>query len=545
MAKKRPNVILIMADDAGFSDIGCFGSEIETPHLDKLGMNGIRFTQMYNCARCCPSRAALMTGLYPHQAGIGHMVHDSGVGSKAYQGYLRDDVATIAQVFQSGGYKTYMAGKWHCGGEYPPHLPLYWKKHAGDETHPLPVQRGFDEHYGTLGGGGSYYDPPSLIHNRQLILQTPDDYYYTDAINDEACRMIQEAGDGHFFLYVAHCAPHWPLHAPEEVIAKYRGKYKNGWDELRQTRYEKLKELGLIESEWDCSPRDGHSFPWDDASHEDWEDARMATYAAMIDVMDQGIGRIVETLERKDMLDDTMIIFLSDNGGCAEFLKENGDEGSWPEFYSGVSSDGTQTIVGNNPERMPGGRDSFMSYDLPWANASNTPFRLFKSWVHEGGIATPFFIHWPRGIKNTAQIHHKPWIMMDIVATCYDICGISYPDELNGTKLPPLEGESFASVLNGNNSFERQEPIFWEHQGNCAVRQGKWKLVNQHGVEWELFDMSRDRTELRNLASQEPERVKEMIEMWKEWAKRCGVLCWPLYEIPEGENDWAHLPWLW
>lgn len=542
--RRRPNVVLIMCDDAGFSDIGCFGSEIQTPHLDKLGKNGIRFTQMYNCARCCPSRAALLTGLYPHQAGIGHMVHDSGVNSKAYQGYLREDVATIAEVFQQGGYKTYMTGKWHVGGEYPPHLPEHWKQHAGDATHPLPVQRGFDEHYGTLGGGGSYYDPPSLIHNYDFILETPNDYYYTDAINDEACRMIREAGEEPFFLYVAHVAPHWPLHAPQDVIDKYRGKYKEGWDILRQQRYERLQELGLILSEWNCSPRDEHSSAWETIEHKDWEDARMATYAAMIDVMDQGVGRIVETLESSSLLKDTIIFCLSDNGGSAEFLKENGEEGNWPEFYGGVAGDGTPIAVGNNPNRMPGGCDTFMSYDLPWANASNTPFRLFKSWVHEGGIATPFFVHWPAGIENPGTIHHNPWIMMDIVATCYDVCGIEYPEERNGTKIPRLEGESFASVFR-NNQVERQKPIFWEHQGNRAVRDGKWKLVNQHGVEWELFDMTVDRTELHNLALQRPERVKEMIQMWNQWADRCGVLPWPLLEIPKGEKDWAHFPWQW
>ncbi len=536
MSSAKPNVIIIMADDMGFSDIGCFGSEIDTPHLDELGMNGVRFSQMYNCARCCPSRASLMTGLYPHQAGVGHMVNNGG--TKAYQGYLRDDCATMAELMKANGYKTLMSGKWHVGGGYSPHKPEEWQKNAGNETHPLPVQRGFDEHYGTLGGAGSFFDPPSLIHNKDIIETTPDDYYYTDAINDNACRMINEAaeGDDPFYMYVAHTAPHWPLHAPQEIIDKYMGKYKGGWDRLRQQRYNALKSKGLIKQGWDCSPRDENSFPWEDAEHKDWEDARMATYAAMIDVMDQGIGRIMQTLKDNDMYDNTLIVFLSDNGGCAEFLREDGEEGTWPEFYGTKTSDGIQTVVGNNPERMPGGKDTFMSYDLPWANASNTPFRLFKSWVHEGGISTPFLVHWPAGIKDPGRVHHQPWVMPDIVATCYDICGIAYPDEFDGVQIPSLEGESFASMF-ANNEAERNEPIFWEHQGNRAVRDGKWKLVNQHSVDWELFDMDKDRTELNNLAEQEPERVKNMISMWEQWAARCEVRPWPLHE---NEKDYSH-----
>ena len=520
--RNKPNVIIIMADDMGFSDIGCFGSEIDTPHMDRLGMNGLRFSQMYNCARCCPSRASLMTGLYPHQAGVGHMVEDRG--TKAYQGYLRDDCATMAEAFQASGYRTLMAGKWHVGGPMAPDTPDDWQEQAGDATHPLPIQRGFDEHYGTLGGAGSFFDPPTLIHNDTIIKTTPDDYYYTDAISDEACRMINEAIDEEkpFYTYVAYTAPHWPLHAPQELIDKYKGRYTSGWDVLREKRYAKLKELGVLEPHWDCSPRDENSFPWDEAEHKTWEDERMAVYAAMIESMDSGIGRIVQTLEERGELDNTFILFLSDNGGCAEFLREDGQEHSWPEWYGTVTSDGIKTKVGNNPERSPGAKDTFMSYDLPWANASNTPFRLFKSWVHEGGIATPCLMHWPNGIKNQGAIHHKPWILLDIVATCYDICGVTYPRSFNGQAITPLEGRSFAATFEDIEA-ERDEIIYWEHQGNRAVRDGKWKLVNRRGEEWELFDMEKDRTELHDLSAQEADRRQAMIKLWHAWAERCEV----------------------
>ena len=485
-AQGRPSIVLIMCDDAGFSDIGCFGAEIETPNLDQLAADGVIFSQMYNCARCCPSRASLLTGLYPHQAGIGHMVHEhSPDKSKAYQGYLRGDCATIAEILRDvGGYRTLMTGKWHVGGDFPPDDPTHWKKHVGDEHHPIPVQRGFDEHYGTLGGGGSYFDPPTLVHNEELILDTPNNYYYTDAISDESCRMIREAvqggGDDHeeeesrpFFLYVAHTAPHWPLHAPADAVAKYRGKYNMGWDEMRKRRHARLVKKGIIDRDWKCSPRDENSFPWEEEEKKDWEDARMAVYAAQVDIMDQGIGRIIQTLKDCNIFDNTMVIFLSDNGGCAEFLREDGGEGnSWCENYATVSSDGTRTIVGNNSNEMPGDRSTFMSYDLPWANASNTPFRLFKSWVHEGGISTPFLIHWPQQIKNPGRIHHKPWIMLDIVATIYEAAGVEYPTHFKTQKLPSLEGESFFNVLqnSNDNNFERQRPIVWEHQGNRATQ---------------------------------------------------------------------------
>ena len=530
---------------------------------------------MYNCARCCPSRASILTGMYPHQAGIGHMVYDAGVGPE-YQGYLRDDVdvPTIAELLKrtyqrdttddaadsssrgeiGGGYKTYMVGKWHVGGEYPPDATHDWiQTTMGDETHPTPNQRGFDEFYGTLGGGGSYFQPPSLVRNDQVIRDVmPDDYYYTDAINDEACRMISNScNDEHqqpFFMYVAHTAPHWPLHAPKKEINKHRGKYMKGWDDLRHKRHERLIQQNLIPSTWQCSPRDEHCQSWDemDGKTQEWEDSRMAVYAAQISIMDEGIGRIIDTLRRTGSYENTVIFFLSDNGGCAEYLKENGEEGHWPEFYGGLTRDGKKIQVGNLQHLEPGGEDTFMSYDLPWANASNTPFRLFKSWVHEGGISTPFIVHWPKalfGTKNHDEICHSPWIMMDIVATCCELAGVPTPSN--------MEGESFLSVLRGEKNICRQSPLFWEHQGNCAVRSGKWKLVYRRSEEgdddWEFYDMDSDRTELDNLAMvhQHKEKVEHMLQMWKDWAERVGVKQWPLHPIPDGEKDWSNLPWLW
>lgn len=345
--KSKPNIIIILADDLGFSDISCFGSEIPTPHIDSLASskNGMRFTQMYNCARCCPSRASLLTGMYPHQAGIGHMVYDAGVGEE-YQGYLREHVETIAEIMRNkGGYKTYMCGKWHVGGEYPPDASHEWiQSTMGNSSHPLPTQRGFDEFYGTLGGGGSYYQPPSLVKNDKVIKETmPEGFYYTDAINDEACCMIQSACQNDtkdpFFLYVAHVAPHWPLHAPKgesdcikyfnsqitptiesskEQIEKFKGKYMRGWDHIRKERHQRLIDQTLISPGWPCSPRDQYSLPWDEVKNKEWEDARMAAYAAQISILDQGIGRILETLHKTGSYSNTVIFFFSDNGGCGK-----------------------------------------------------------------------------------------------------------------------------------------------------------------------------------------------------------------------------------
>lgn len=510
----------------GFSDIGCFGSEIETPNLDALAEGGIRFSQLYNCARCCPTRASLLTGLHPHQAGIGHMVKDKG--APAYQGYLRQDTATIAESLKASGYRTYMAGKWHVGGEYAVHLPETWNN-AGDATHPLPRQRGFDKFYGMLCGAGSYFNPPTLMRDDTFIEPEGDDYYITDAITDEAIGMLREAeaeGKGEpFFLYLAYTAPHWPLHARREDIEKYRGRYKKGWEALRRERHERLIEKGILDRNWKLSPRDEHAAPWEEVEHKDWEDLRMAVYAAQVDNLDRNIGKLREYLRNRGQEEDTMIVFLSDNGGCAEYLREDGQPGTWPEMYSLPTPDGRIARVGNDPGREPGPADTFMSYDLPWANASNTPFRLFKCWVHEGGISSPCLISWPGGIASDGRIHHNPWHVTDITATLLEACGAEPLAEREGRRVQRPEGESFLKLFSGTDA-SRATPIFWEHEGNRAVRKGPWKLVSRHPDRWELYNMDEDRTELNDLAATHGEMLKQMVALYQGWAARCGVRDW-------------------
>ena len=521
-ASGRPNIIVILVDDMGYSDIGCFGSEIRTPNLDSLAAGGLRFSQMYNSARCCPSRAALLTGLNPHQAGVGHMVADLGVPE--YQGYLKENAVTVAEALKADGYSTFMSGKWHVGGDYNLADPDSWTPAA--PTYPTPMQRGFDRYFGILTGAGNFYFPKTLMDQDTLVPLTDlDDFYLTDAISDNAVSMIDEAvsQDNPFFMYVAYTAPHWPLHAPEEDIARYEGQYRNGWEELRTSRHEQLKSEGLVDKKWEISPRDADSPPWDDVVDPDWQDIRMAAYAAQIDRMDQGVGRILAALRSAGVIDNTLIMFLSDNGGCAEFLAEDGSMPQ-PARYGGVNPDGTPVVVGNIPGLRPGGPQTFMSYDLPWANASNTPFRRFKRWTHEGGISTPLIMSWPSRIQESGIVH-SPVHLIDIVPTCLDAAGASHPTERAGQQTIPLEGESMLSAVD-RGDWERESPIVWEHEGSRAVRQGQWKLVSAIGGGWELYNMERDRTELDDLYARNRSKAQELERIYQEWAERCGVLPW-------------------
>ena len=528
----RPNFVVILADDMGFSDLGCYGGEVRTPNIDALAAGGLRYTQAYNAARCCPSRAALMTGVHPHQAGIGWMTF-GGLANSAppgswtsmieqrgpYQGYLDDSCVTIADVLRLGGYRTLLSGKWHLGGDVKVEdLHLFDPSCPGPPV--TPLERGFDEFWGLFGGAASYYRPRILMNGNQVIEVENPTFYLTDAITDHAIEMIERAAEKPFFLYLAYSAPHWPLHALEEDIARYEETFREGWDQIRAERHERLRDAGLLDPSWKISARDPDSYPFEDARYPQWEAMRMAVYAAQIDRMDQGIGRVVECLRQRALLENTVVLVCSDNGGSSEFLQEEPTaEGA--SRYEGATFDGGLVRVGNVPELEPGGPGTFMSYDLPWANASNSPFRRFKSWVHEGGISTPLVVHWPFGIAE-AGIRHAPIHFIDFLPTIAELAGVPIPTERDGRPLTPVEGESFVPSFARSN-WRRTMPLWLEHEGNRALRDESWKLVSKHPGRWELYNMEIDRTEAHDLALQEPARLKRMAESWESTADRVGV----------------------
>ncbi len=516
-APQRPNVILILCDDMGYSDIGCYGSEIPTPHLDALAAGGLRFSSMYNCARCCPTRASLLTGLYPHNAGIGHMVQDRGHPS--YQGYLNDRCVTLAEALRPAGYRSMLAGKWHVGGFWPRRPGPEWR--FDDPTKPLPLDRGFDRFYGIPGGGSYWYPSPLVVDDGPV--DPPEGFYTTDNYTTEAIRFIEaSARDGvPFFLHLTYNAPHWPLHAHAADIARHRGTYEQGWDAARTARHERLKGMGVLEARWPISARDEEAPPWDEAPDHDWEDARMATYAAIVNRVDQNIGRLRATLRELGLERNTLLLFLSDNGGSAEFLRENGrTEAELP-----ATMDGRPVRVGNIRGLAPGGPDTFMSYDLPWANVSCAPFRRFKCWVHEGGISTPLIAHWPDRIAAGGLTHEVAHVA-DLAATILAAAGAAYPEARGKVPTAPLDGESFLDLLEGR-AWRREAPLFWEHQGNAAVRDGRWKLVREHRKgRWELYDMVEDRTELNDLSARHAPKARELEAAYVAWAERCRVLPW-------------------
>lgn len=491
-ATQRPNIIVIMADDMGYSDIGCYGSEISTPNIDSLADNGVRFTQYYNAARCCPTRASLLTGLYPHQAGMGGMI-SRGYNKPAgpYQGYLNDQCVTIPEVLRNAGYSTYCSGKWHVGEE-----PEHW-----------PRERGFDRYFGLISGASSYYE--LVVSGRQMVLddepwRIPDrDFYMTDAFTDHAVQCIDEHDEGRpFFQYLPYTAPHFPLHALPEDIEKYRDRYREGWDVLREERHARMKELGVIDSDWALSPRDPDVPAWEDRDRSvDWE-LRMAVYAAMIDRMDQGIGRVMDALRRRNMLDNTLIMFVADNGGCHESVSGRGL---------------------NTPGSKPGERGSYVGYLKPWANASNTPFRLFKQYIHEGGISSPLVAHWPKGIEARGEITNSMHHVMDFMPTCCELANATYPDTYRNQPIQPMEGESLLPALHGEAQSEPRT-LYWEHMRNTAVRSGDWKLVSRReNTEWELFDMVTDRTELTDRSADSPNVKEKLLGQYNDWATRVGV----------------------
>ena len=528
-AGSRPNIILIVADDMGFSDLGSYGAAvIETPNLDRLAEGGLRFTQFYNAARCVPTRASLLTGLYPHQAGIGHMVGRSGNG--LYNGQFSRNAITLAEGLGSAGYDTYMSGKWHV----TPWLP-------GTDAMVVdgPTGRGFDRFYGTIMSIRGYYNPPSLMEDGRELPATEGDYHYTDAISAKAVEYIaQQDPDQPYFLYVAYSAPHFPLHAREEDIARYRGRFAAGWDVLREERYRRMVELELIDAGWPVPDADPRQIDWDDIDPEyiAWFDERMAVYAAMVEQMDRGIGQIVDAVAARGELDDTVVMFLSDNGACAEEIALGEALGGG---VASVTRAGDAVRFGNDPSILPGPEDTYSSVGIEWATYSNTPFRLFKSFVHEGGIATPLIVSWPGHVD--ADIVREPGHVIDIMPTLLELAGAEYPEVFNGNEIQPLEGRSLLPLFAGES---RPDPVYvWEHEGNRALRDGNYKLVSSFGNGWELFDLSVDRLEANDLAAQLPDKVAELRARYEAEAVRIGIQPWrgPQTAIgwPDEPDKWA------
>ena len=506
---ERPNIVIIMADDMGYSDIGCFGSEIRTPNIDAMAEAGVRFTRFYNTGRCCPTRASLMTGLYPHQAGIGHMVSDRKL--PGYIGRLNERCVTIAEVLHSAGYATALAGKWHV-------TPFDYETQKASHRDSWPLQRGFDRFTGSLAGGGNYYGPKGWMVQNEFV-QPGDDFYYTDVVSDAAAGFVKDTPkDIPLFMYVAYTAPHWPLHAHEDDIARYDGVYDDGWDALRKVRHARMIKTGIVDKAWPLSPRDTRVKAWSDSpNHRPWRARQMQTYAAMIDRMDQGIGRIIKSLKAAGRYDNTLIVFLSDNGGCEETPGMPGIK----RFATGGQDTGRW---GNRTDVEAGPAGTFQSYGIAWANASNTPFRWYKSEVHEGGIATPLVAHWPAGIDEARRgsIDRQPGHVIDLMATCVDITGAAYPKQFGDRQVQPMEGRSLRAAFDGK-QLERSTPLFWEHENNRAIRDGRWKLVRLARGKWELYDIEADRTEVNDLAAEHPERVKQLTAAWYAWAKRAHV----------------------
>jgi len=509
----KPNIIILFADDMGYSDIGCFGSEISTPNIDRLASEGLIMTNFYNAARCCPSRAALLTGLYPHQAGVGDMSSDDSI--PGYRGFLNRHCITLAELLGSNGYHCMISGKWHVG--YP------------EDT--WPMKRGFHKQYCSNGTTGHYFgvakgrkyviedtlrEPPGEwiktgnIEYKPLQNADGSQWYATDAYTDRAIGYLEELRstdpDQPFFLYLPYTAPHWPLHAFEEDIQKYEGSYMIGWDALRQQRYERMKALEIIPDHWELSPRNPVAKDWEmlDDSTRRYYDRLMSVYAAMIDRMDQNIGKLLAHLEESGDLDNTVIFFLSDNGACHE-APHRGEPGA-----------------------LPGTPESFDGYEYSWANASNTPFSWFKHWTHEGGSSTPFIAWFPELIEGGVidrQVAH----IIDIMPTVAELTGSTYPETYEGNQIQPAEGISLVPILQGQQRTGH-DVLYWQHEGNRAVRKGDWKIVSRFDYEemvhlpWELYNIAEDRSETRNVVDMYPQKRDSLIVLYDRWAERVGVM---------------------
>jgi arylsulfatase len=535
-AKKdsRPNIIVILADDMGFSDPGCFGGEIHTPHIDWLAQNGVRFTNFYNTSRCCPTRASLLTGLYNQQAGIGEMTTDHH--EPGYRGYLTENTVTIAEVLKAAGYQTAMAGKWHVSNtvEQPTkQAQLDWLNHqayhpAFSPFNQYPVSRGFEKFYGTIWGVVDYFDPFSLVNGMTPVKTVPKNYYHTDALNDTAASYINQMSKKNkpFFLYVAENAPHWPLMAEPEDIAKYKNTYKVGWDAIREARYKRMIEIGLIDSTKAPLSQRWHSDQkWESNPDSVWDANAMAVHAAMVDRMDQGIGKILKALKENGQLDNTLIIFLSDNGASSEICANYGPGFDRPS----ETRDGREIVYATKKEKLSGPETTYSSIGPRWSNVSNTPYRYWKAESYEGGIHTPMIAYWPKGLKiKKGTFNSEIGHVMDFMATFVDLAHAKYPTVFKGHKITPIQGISLVPVFNGKER-KGHKALFNEHNGGRYVRYQGWKLVSlDRDSTWHLYRINDDETELNDVSGKYPDKVHELDSMWHRWAMRDQVFPKPL-----------------
>lgn len=523
---QRPNIIIIMADDLGYSDIGCYGGEIHTPNLDRLAKQGLRLNNFYNNARCCPTRASLLTGQYAHKVGL-------AINGNA----LTRNGATIAELLQENGYRTGMVGKWHLSDDVQKPAKeeqLKWLNHQAYADSPFaslnsyPVHRGFQQFYGVIWGVVNYFDPFSLVEGETPVKEVPKDYYITNAITERSVEYIRQfvrsasgtsvsgSTSPPYFLYVAYTAPHWPIQAKPEDIARYKGKYDMGWDELRKQRYARMVKMGLIDSATTPLLKVmGAQGSWDQLTAEEKEkqSLKMATHAAMIDRLDKGVGEIILTLEQTNTLQQTIILFLADNGASPEIPPPPGyDRPS--QTRQGVPLQYDREVTNGNI----GSELSYTGIGPNWANASNTPYRYWKMESFEGGAHTPFIIHWPAGLKTSkGAASNALGHVTDILPTLLDVAKVPYPASYRGSSLTPLDGKSLLPVLQGKSGTGRKD-IFFEHVNGKAYIKDGWKLVMRtNGKEWELYHLEKDRNESRNLAAEQPEKLNRMKAAWEQW----------------------------
>ncbi|EPR68857.1 arylsulfatase [Cyclobacterium qasimii] len=501
---KVPNIVLIFADDLGWSDLGCYGGEIPTPNLDALAADGLRFTQFYNNSVCGPSRASLLTGLYAQR--IGH----TGTNWNEPTDYSRS--INLGEGLQMAGYHTMMVGKW--------------------QDPDMPTKRGFDRFYGPMCAGKiSYFDEvePNPFFLNESKVELPDDFYLTDDLTDYALEFLKESelqaatDKKPFFLYVSHIAPHWPLHANEADIVPHRSRYREeGWNGWSIKRLEKQTELGLIPQNWPINPRPDNDDDWTMDSLKNWEAERMAVYAAQVASIDQSTGRIVDMLKKSGQFENTLILFLSDNGAAPDGGEKPTTNGFFGQNESGTwRLNGEAVQLGSGPDNLPGPADSFQAYGLDWALMSNTPFRSTKMTGYEGGIRTPLIAHWPKGIQARGEIVNDVGHIIDLMPTFLELANGTYPSELEGRKPLPLDGQSLSPIFQGK-KLSPPDFLAWRVPENRVLRSGDWKIISEdENSPWELYNLAADGTETTNLANNYPEKVKNLVGKWELWVESC------------------------